>query len=170
VSVHIGRQLFDKARWAAFREDLVARLTGRPADLLPFNPLMRALQSYGRQRLLEPRSIPLDRIVGSTGRHRDFTRHFRPRSAVDRDRWVRIDVAMAGLEGVPPIEVFQVGSVYFVSDGNHRVSVARASGFKEIEAYVTRILADVDLQPGDSLNEALRKAELASPLAQTEPT
>ena len=76
---------------------------------------------------------------------------------------------MADLEGVPPIEVFQVGSVYFVSDGNHRVSVARGSGFKEIEAYVTRILADVDLQPGDSLKEALRKAARASPLAQTEP-
>ena len=60
---------------------------------------------------------------------------------------------MAELAGVPPIEVFQVGSVYFVSDGNHRVSVARASGFKEIEAYVTRTrsVADVDLQPGDSL-------------------
>ena len=76
---------------------------------------------------------------------------------------------MADFEGVPPIEVFQMGSVYFVSDGNHRVSVARASGFKEIEAYVTRIMADVDLKPGDSLDEALRKAELASPLARTEP-
>jgi hypothetical protein len=166
VSVYIGRQLFSKARWAAFREDFVARLTGRPADLLPFNPLMAALHSYGRLRLPEPQSIPLDRIVGSTGRYRDFTRHFRPRGAVNRDRWVRIDVAMADLEGVPAIEVFQVGSVYFVSDGNHRVSVARASGFKEIEAYVTRILADVDLQPGDSLAEALRKAERAHALAQ----
>ena len=169
MSVYIGRQLFASARWAAFREDLWARLTGRPADLLPFNPLMAALHSYGRQRLLEPQSIPLDRIVGSTGRAKDFTRRFRPRSAVDRDRWVRIDVAMAELAGVPPIEVFQVGSVYFVSDGNHRVSVARGSGFKEIEAYVTRILAEVDLQPADSLKEALRKAALASPLAQTEP-
>jgi hypothetical protein len=54
VSVYIGRQIFAKARWAACREGLWARLTGRPADLLPFNPLMRALQSYGRQHLLEP--------------------------------------------------------------------------------------------------------------------
>jgi len=170
MSVYVGRQLFVKARWAAIREDLCARLTGRPADLLPFNPLMRTLQSYGRQRLLEPQSIPLDRIVGSTGRYRDFTRHFRPRGEVDRDRWVRIDVAMAEMEGVPPIGVLQLGSVYFVSDGNHRVSVARASGFTEIEAYVTRILADVDLQPGDSLAAALRKVELASPLGQREST
>lgn len=172
MSVYVGRQLFAKARWAAIREDLIARLMGRSADLLPFTPLMRALQSFGRQRLSEPQSIPLDRIVGSTGRYRDFTRHFRPRGEVDRDRWVRIDVAMAEMKGVPPIEVLQLGSVYFVSDGNHRVSVARASGFTEIEAYVTRTrsVADVDLQPGDPLAEALRKVELASPLTQIEPT
>ena len=82
------------------------------------------------------------------------------------ERWVRLDVAMADLKGVPPIEVFQVGSVYFVSDGNHRISVAHASGFKEIEAYVTRIMADVDFQPGDTLAEAIRKAELAHARAQ----
>lgn len=161
MSIYIGRQLFFKARLAAFREDLCARLTGRPADLLPFNVLMQVLQGYERHRLPELRSIPLDRIIGSTGRPRDFTRRFRPRSTVSMDRWVRLDVAMADLEGVPPIEVFQIGSVYFVSDGNHRVSVARASGFREIEAYVTRILTHVDLQPGDSLAEALRKAERA---------
>jgi hypothetical protein len=166
VSLYIGRQLFHAARLAAFREDLWARLTGRPADLLPFNVLMRVLQSYQRQRLPEPQSIPLDRIIGSTGRSQDFTRRFRPRSTVDMERWVRLDVAMADLKGVPPIEVFEVGGVYFVSDGNHRVSVARASGFKEIEAYVTRIMADVDFQPGDTLAEAIRKAELARARAQ----
>jgi hypothetical protein len=50
--------------------------------------------------------------------------------------------------------------------------VARASGFKEIEAYVTRTrsVADVDLQPGDSLKEALGKAARANSLAHTEPT
>ena len=168
MSVYVGRQLFAKARWAAIREDLCARLTGRPADLLPFNTLMAVLRGYGRLRLPEPQSIPLDRIVGSTGRSQDFTRHFWPRSAVSLERWVGIDVTMAGFTGVPPIEVFQVGSVYFVSDGNHRVSVARASGFKEIEAYVTRILADVDIQPGDSLAVALRKAGHARALVQEE--
>lgn len=166
MSFYVGRQLFFKARWAAIREDLCARLTGRPADLLPFNTLMAVLRRYGRLRLSRSQSIPLDRIVGSTGRSQDFTRYFRPRGAVDRDRWVRIDVTMAEFTGLPPIEVFQVGSVYFVSDGNHRVSVARASGFKEIEAYVTRILADVDIQPGDSLAVALRKVEHARALAQ----
>ncbi len=161
MSVYIGRRLFFKARLAALREELCARLLGRPADLLPFNMLIRALQGYERLRLPEVQSIPLDKIVGSTGRYRDFTRHFWPRGDVNMDRWVRVDVAMAGLAGLPPIEVFQIGDVYFVSDGNHRVSVARASGFKEIEAYVTRIMAEVDLKPDDSLEEALAKVKRA---------
>lgn len=162
MSVYIARQLFFKARLAAIREDLLARLTGRPADLLPFGPVIEVLHSYERERLPEVQSIPLERIVGSTGRHRDFTRRFLPRAAVSLERWVGLDVAMAGLEGVPPIEVFEVGGVYFVRDGNHRVSVARASGFSEIDAYVTRIKLDADIDPGDSLDEVLAKAERAS--------
>ncbi len=161
MSFYIGRRLFLRARLKAVCEDLCARLRGRPADLLPFNVLIRELQGYERVRLPGVQSIPLDRIVGSTGRYRDFTRHFWPRSEVNMDRWVRVDVAMADLVGLPPIQVFQVGGVYFVSDGNHRVSVARASGFKEIEAYVTRIMADVDLEPGDSLEQALEKVKRA---------
>lgn len=164
MSFYIGRRLFFKARMAAIREDLCARLRGRPADLLPFNVLIRGLQGYGRVRLPEPQCIPLDRIIGSTGRYRDFTRHFWPRDEVSMERWVRIDVTMAEMVGVPPIEVFQIGGVYFVSDGNHRVSVARASGFTEIEAYVTRIMADVDLQPDDSLEDALEKVKHARAL------
>lgn len=157
MSVYVGRQLFRKARWAALREVLLAWLRGKPTELLAFEPLIHLLQGCERIRLPQPQSIPLDRIIGSTGRPHDFTRQFRPRHAIDGERWVRLDVAMAGLEGLPPIEVFQIGSVYFVADGNHRVSVARASRFQEIEAFVTVIKADVDLQPDDSLAQALQK-------------
>ena len=53
------------------------------------------------------------------------------------------------------------------ADGNHRVSVARASGFDSIEAHVTDIPVDCDLEPGDSLDEAIMKAEHARFLAET---
>jgi hypothetical protein len=69
--------------------------------------------------------------------------------------------------GVPPIEVFKVGGAYFVSDGNHRVSVARASGLTDIEAYVTEYPIDPGLEPGDSLDHALIKAGRAHFLAET---
>lgn len=167
MSVYVGQRLFRKARLAAVGEVVLARLRRKPAALLPFEPLIHLLQGCERIRLPHSQSIPLSRIAGSTGRHRDFTRKFRPRHAIDAERWVRLDVAMAGLQGLSPIEVFQIGNVYFVADGNHRVSVARASGFEEIDAYVTVIRANVDLEADDSLAEAILKIERARFLAQT---
>ena len=56
---------------------------------------------------------------------------------------------MHSLEGYLPIELYKIGEVYFVRDGNHRVSVARANGLTHIEAYVTEIETDVDLTLDD---------------------
>jgi hypothetical protein len=38
---------------------------------------------------------------------------------------------------LPPVVLVQVGDVYFVRDGHHRISVARALGQLDIEAEVT---------------------------------
>ena len=42
--------------------------------------------------------------------------------------------------------------MHFVKDGHHRVSVARATGRKEIDAYVTEVMTEVD--PSDSMRLA----------------
>jgi hypothetical protein len=39
----------------------------------------------------------------------------------------------------PPISVFQIDKVYFVSDGHHRVALARRLGIEFIDADVTQI-------------------------------
>jgi hypothetical protein len=66
------------------------------------------------------------------------------RSAVpvdrDRQRWAELDVAERGGAVMPPIEVLRVGSLHFVKDGHHRVSVARATGQEMIDADVTEVL------------------------------
>ncbi len=111
--------------------------------------------------------IPLEKIVGSVGRYRDFTRNFRPRGGISGDRWVRVYRAMSSLEGVPPIEVYKLGGVYFVADGNHRVSAARAAGFDRVAAYVTEIPGDPGLEAGDTLDTAIIKAERAHFLQAT---
>ncbi|MBK8046478.1 MAG: transcriptional regulator [Anaerolineales bacterium] len=95
------------------------------------------------------RVVPLEKIVGSVGRYHDFTRTFLPRSAVNAERWARVDAILNSMEGYPPIELYKIGDVYFVRDGNHRISVARANGLSEIEAYVTEIDTDVDLTQDD---------------------
>jgi hypothetical protein len=48
-------------------------------------------------------------------------------------------VAEAMYMGVPlpPVHLIQVGDVYFVRDGHHRISVAKALGQTQIEANVT---------------------------------
>jgi hypothetical protein len=96
-----------------------------PVELLPFEEVRTRLQLRpGLFRGL--RQIPLDRIIGSVGRYHDFDRAFLPHRA--DDLWQRINTAWQRGEQLPPIEVYQVSEVYFVCDGNHRVSVARAMG------------------------------------------
>ena len=48
---------------------------------------------------------------------------------------------------MPPIDVFKVGDFFFVRDGNHRVSVARALGRTTIDAYVTEVTTEVGPDP-----------------------
>jgi len=83
------------------------------------------------------------------------------------ERWARVEEKVIAAGWIPPIEVYKVGSVYFVADGNHRVSVARANGLKEIDAYVVEILVDPQLEPGDTLDQAIIKAERARFLSET---
>jgi hypothetical protein len=61
-----------------------------------------------------------------------------------RERWERLAAAARRGEPIPPIDVRRVGDLHFVSDGHHRVSVARALGRKEIEARVTVVETAVD--------------------------
>ena len=60
--------------------------------------------------------------------------------------------------GLPPIEVYQIGGAYFVRDGNHRVSVARANGLKDIEAYVTRLETQVSIDAHTRPEDLMLKA------------
>jgi hypothetical protein len=55
------------------------------------------------------------------------------------ERWMKIDSAWRRGEYLPPIELYKIGDVYFVVDGNHRVSVAHVQGQEYIDAEVTEI-------------------------------
>lgn len=148
---------FTNARKQAFIEEWVSFFTGRPNDLLSFEEVKQnlRLQDSSYKGLQE---IELDKIVGSMGRYRDFTRSFLPKSDQTEERWRRVD-AVAHTEGYPPIDVFKVGDVYFVRDGNHRVSVARAHKAKTIEAYVTEYKTQVPVDKDDDPDDLLLKME-----------
>jgi len=157
---------FHRARRQAALQQIMARLTGRPADLLSYEEVRRKLKAResGGAKLED---VPLDAIVGSVGRYSDFTRSFLPRRDSDAGRWARVKVATTDLRGLPPIEVYQVGQAYFVRDGNHRVSVARQLGATHIQAYVTRVRTKVPLSSEDQLDDLILKAEYTDFLEHT---
>ncbi len=159
-------QDFRRARRQAALEAIMARLTGKSVGLLSYEDVRRKLKARGSiARGL--REIPLDAIVGSVGRYDDFTRSFMPRKDSDRDRWARVKMAVTSLSGLPPIEVYQVGDVYFVQEGNHRVSVARQLDATHIQAYVTEVHTKVPISPDIQPDDLILKAEYADFLKHT---
>jgi nucleotide-binding universal stress UspA family protein len=159
-------QDFHRARRRSALERILARLTGRPADLLSYEEVRKKLKIQGRKPP-KLREIPLDAIVGSVDRYSDFTRSFLPKDAADAGRWAGVKVAVTDLKGLPPIEVYQIGDVYFVEDGNHRVSVGRELGQDSIQAYVTELATKVPLHPDVDVDDLILKAEYVDFLEHT---
>ncbi|MFL5848547.1 MAG: chromosome partitioning protein ParB [Solirubrobacteraceae bacterium] len=133
------------------------RLRGEPGDvnvILPFEEVVAALGRTS-ERQLGLLVVPLDAIVGTVDRTRDFDRQFRPTTGRVRARWERIAAATRRGESMPPIDVYRIGDLHFVRDGHHRVSVARALGRHDIDAYVTevttRVPVDGELRVSDLL-------------------
>ena len=82
--------------------------------------------------------VALSRIRGSLnqGRCRDFDGNFQLRNKEGQKRLA--DVAQVWQRrSLPPISLVQVGDIYFVQDGHHRVSIAKAQHQEQIKADVT---------------------------------
>ncbi len=143
-----GQERYTRNLARAQVSDLLSLITGDEADLVNYDEVSRRLRA--RQQIeAGTQWVPVNQIIGSVGRYRDFTRKFLPRAGVSKERWSRIDAAMNGFSGLPPVELYKIGEAYFVRDGNHRVSVARANGATHIEAYVTEVKSPVPLTLDD---------------------
>lgn len=123
-----------RARRRAAFERLLEKVGLLRGELLPFEAVRKRLH-LRYCRYLGVQDVSLDKIVGSVGRHQDFTHTFSPRSTHMRGRWVRV-ATIVNTVGAPPIRLFKLGDAYFVLDGNHRTSIARAQGAEFIEAEV----------------------------------
>lgn len=157
---------FARARRRADLHGVLSLLGRREADLLSYDDVRRRLRAVeSPARYLQ--DVPLDSIVGSVGRTADFTREFLPRIDAGRERWVGVKLAMTGLQGTPPVELYRIGDAYFVRDGNHRVSVARQLGSKTIQAYVTPVHARVPLSPDASPDDLIIAGEYSAFLERT---
>jgi hypothetical protein len=140
---------FQQARRRALWNELLTFLRRRPNRLLSWAEVEEKL---GVQGFMERgmHQVPVEQIVGSVGRSRDFDRTFMPANDALATRWRSIDRAYYQGGSLPPVELYQVGEVYFCLDGHHRVSVARQKGLEFITAHVIEVQTRVPV--GDRLD------------------
>ena len=167
VTVKADEAFTQLRRRVQFRR-ILEFFTGAHSDsLLSFDHVRAKLKVRG-QHYAGLHTIPLDKIAGSVGRYQEFNRAFLPRQEYIRDRWKRIYEVAHSLEGFPPIDVYQIGDVYFVRDGHHRVSVLKELGAPSIEATVTVLETPISLSPDVDEAALDLKAEYAAFLDETE--
>jgi hypothetical protein len=90
------------------------------------------------------REVPLEAIVGTARHPTQNTTDFLPlpglRGRNWEARWQRILHATEDLAVLPPIDLLQVGTEYWVVDGHNRIAAARRVGGAAIDADVTELL------------------------------
>jgi hypothetical protein len=151
---------FQRARRRQVMSQLARRLRRDSRDvdvILPFDEVVDALGRRGEKRL-GLQTIPLDSVVGTVDRSREFDRAFRPTSSRVRPRWERIAMAQRKGQAMPPIDVYRIGELHFVKDGHHRVSVARELGYEVIDAYVTEVITELGAERAIRLHDLALKS------------
>lgn len=123
---------FDRAIRRSHATRFWARLFGKNNQLIelsgqPVSP---------RQRIGKIITVPLSQIKGSLGRSSDFDADFNPLKEHNRERWISVASAVMRQIPLPPVELVQVGEIYFVQDGHHRISVAHSLHQDGIEARI----------------------------------
>jgi hypothetical protein len=131
-----ANSLFALARKRARRGRFWSRLTGRSRGLFALKQI-RAVCTIEAESDGGIRTVPLSQIRGSEGRSRYFDCDFNPLHDRALGRWLNIARARQQDKILPPVVLVQVGDIYFVRDGHHRISVARALGQIDIDARVT---------------------------------
>jgi hypothetical protein len=154
---------FSRARGRAILSQIQHFLNTDRDRMLSFNDVKDILKPKN-QVYRGSQTVPINLIMGSEGRYRDFNKYFLPRSDHLRSRWERVDEAHLRDIILPPISLYEIGGAYFVRDGNHRVSVARAQNVEFIDAEVTSLSTEINIKPSmttDELRDAVIKYEKA---------
>ena len=157
---------FHESRRKAMMTAILDAIRRQPSDMLAFESVRVGLNIRG-QIALGSQIVPVKNIIGSEGRYSDFDRRFLPRSEVLLERWQSVERAMERAIDLPPVDLWKISDVYFVRDGNHRVSVARWRGQGHIDAYVTELLVDVPLTADLSVHTLLFAEEYSDFLEWT---
>ncbi|NMA62004.1 MAG: ParB N-terminal domain-containing protein [Firmicutes bacterium] len=93
------------------------------------------------------RIVPVEDIVGSVNRWRDFDARFRIKNKSTMYRYQRIKQAVEQGQIMPPVILYKVRDKYYVVDGNHRVAVAKEVGQTYIDAEVVEFFPPGNSEP-----------------------
>jgi len=156
-----ARSDFEAALMKGFWHEVLNWFLQRKKTLIPFDEIREVLPMKG-QRWIGIRQVPLSQIVGSAGRYQDFDAAFAPRQTRTMGRWMSIDVAHLQEINLPPVELYKIGEVYFVKDGNHRVSVAHEKNQAFIDAEVIEIKVNVPVTASTNLATLILDLEKAA--------
>lgn len=143
----IAEQDFSKAYNKALIHGMQHLLNREEASLISFSDIKKLLKPQN-ESYEGIQTVPVASIVGSEDRYNDFDKEFFPKNLHLRTRWERIDEAHQKDIILPPIVLYELGGLYFVRDGNHRVSVAKSQGIEFIDAEVVSLKTEIKLKPG----------------------
>jgi len=143
---------FSRARGKAMLSQIQNFLNTDRDKLLSFNDVKGILKPKN-EVYMGSQTVPIKMIVGSEGRYHDFNKYFLPRKEHLRHRWQRVDEAHIKDIILPPILLYEIGGVYFVRDGNHRVSVAKMQGVEFIDAEVISLTTEMNINPSMTTDE-----------------
>lgn len=147
---------FNKAHTRAFINEIQHLLSPEEATLISLNDVKQMIKSNA-ETYIGMKTIPIDKIIGSEGRYKDFDNNFFPKSSHLKNRWQHVDEAAIQDINLPPIKVYELAGLYFVRDGNHRVSVAKTRGTEFIDAEVVSLQSEIKLKKADSLKEITKQ-------------
>ena len=152
---------FSRARGKAMLSQIQNFMNADRDRLLSFNDVKDILKPKN-QIYIGLQTVPIKLIIGSEGRYHDFNKYFLPKKEHMRRRWQRVDEAHIKDIILPSILLYEIGGVYFVRDGNHRVSVAKAQNVEYIDAEVISLTTEININPSmttDELRDALIELE-----------
>lgn len=147
---------FNKARNKAFINDIMHLLTPEEASLISLNDVKEMIKPIN-ETYVGMKVIPIEKIVGSEGRYNDFDNRFFPKSSHLKNRWEHVDEAAINSINLPPIKVYEIAGLYFVRDGNHRVSVAKSRGTEFIDAEVVSLQSEIVLKKPDNITDIIKQ-------------
>ena len=129
--------LFNEQLRGTFFHTLLAKMSLRklPKSMLMLSDFYDAY-SVSNRHYAGTHTIDISTIHGTVSRNGDFDYDFAPLRKSDESRWCRVATAMLCGLNLPAIDLIQVGEHYFVKDGHHRISVARALGIMYLDATI----------------------------------